>query len=143
MVAILIIAVQCSSQKFPKPPNPVKIWKVAYFIRLCDEIACLNFYLKNVWHRRKIFQWAFRIFLVFIMVTWTIGFLLYTNSVIFDYLFAVANCLQGVIIFIDRCVMNTSIRNATMESLKRVINYMVCILRYLTQLLNFKYIHYI
>ncbi len=69
------------------------------------------------------------------MVTWTIGFLLYTNSVIFDYLFAVANCLQGVIIFIDRCVMNISIRNATMESLKRIINYMVCILKYLTQLI--------
>ena len=34
MVAILIIAVQCSSQKFPKPPHPVKTWKVAYFYQI-------------------------------------------------------------------------------------------------------------
>lgn len=132
----MIIAAQYSSQKFPKPPNPVKPWKVAYYIRL-PKVAWLKFYLKNQWHRKKIFHWAFRIFLVFIMVTWTIGFLLYTNSVIFDYLFAVANCLQGVIIFIDRCAMNKSIRNATVESLGRFINYMVCIERFKKILIHY------
>lgn len=72
------------------------------------------------------FDWAFLIFLVVVMVTWTVGFLLYTNTVVFDYIFAIANCFQGVIIFVDRCVLNASIRTATVESLKRCINYMVC-----------------
>jgi len=51
-------------------------------------------------------------------LTWITGFLLYSESVAVAYIFTIANGLQGVVIFIDRCVLNKKIRNAAIATIK-------------------------
>jgi len=83
----------------------------------------LNFFFSK--NRKKILGWAYRGFLICVMLMWTMGFLLFADTIVLDYIFAVANCLQGVIIFVDRCVLNSRIRAETIDYLKRFKIYLV------------------
>ncbi len=51
-------------------------------------------------------------------LTWITGFLLYSESIAMAYIFTIANGLQGVVIFIDCCVLNKKIRHAAIATIK-------------------------
>lgn len=58
-------------------------------------------------------------------LTWITGFLLVTDLIVFAFAFTIANGLQGVVIFIDRCIINRKIRNAIAANVKRLPAYLV------------------
>jgi len=52
-------------------------------------------------------------------LTWLTGFLLYSETTALAFIFTIANGLQGVFIFVDRCLLNVKIRTALLDGLKR------------------------
>ena len=58
-------------------------------------------------------------------LTWITGFLLYTESEAVAYIFTIINGLQGVFIFTDRCLLNTKIRNGSIDGIKSFKSYVV------------------
>jgi len=50
-------------------------------------------------------------------LTWITGFLLYSEYIAMAYIFTIVNGLQGVVIFIDRCIINEKIRNAAIATI--------------------------
>lgn len=65
--------------------------------------------------------------LLCLMLMWTIGFLTYGNTpnIILDYIFEIVKCLQGLLIYIDRVVLNVRIRAAVTDRCKRLKTYIV------------------
>jgi len=58
-------------------------------------------------------------------LTWITGFLLLTDLLVFAFIFTIANGLQGVVILIDRCILNSKIRNAIAEHFNHFSIYLV------------------
>lgn len=58
-------------------------------------------------------------------LTWITGFLLYMDSKAVAYIFTIVNGLQGVFIFTDRILLNTKIRNASLDGIKSFKGYVV------------------
>ncbi|XP_068724587.1 adhesion G protein-coupled receptor L4-like isoform X2 [Montipora capricornis] len=53
-------------------------------------------------------------------ITWSFGFLTYISSTtLFHYLFTVCNTLQGFIIFVNFCIIDTEVRKALFDTLCR------------------------
>ena len=69
-------------------------------------------------------------------VTWMTGFLFFSESIVFAFVFTIANGLQGVVIFIDRCLLNRKIRTSVTANLKRFPTYLVLYIFPLFFLLN-------
>jgi len=68
-------------------------------------------------------------FLTFLLgITWVFGFLLFSDLIVFAFIFTIANGLQGVVIFIERCILNKKIRNEIIANLKRFPTYPVLLI---------------
>lgn len=52
-------------------------------------------------------------------ISWLSGFLLYTETLVFAYIFTITNGLQGVTIMLFRCILNDEVRNAIKERWRR------------------------
>lgn len=53
-------------------------------------------------------------------LTWMTGFFMYPEMIAFAFVFIVSNGLQGVSIFITRCLLNQRIRTALKDSSQRL-----------------------
>ncbi len=53
-------------------------------------------------------------------LTWMTGFFMYPEMIAFAFVFTVSNGLQGVSIFITRCLLNQRIRTALKDSSQRL-----------------------
>lgn len=52
-------------------------------------------------------------------LSWLLGFLMYAETIVFAYMFTIVNGLQGVAIFLFRCLLNDEVRTNLFDRWKR------------------------